>query len=248
MVDATKANVVGPAITTHHPHARPAKEVPQSPHLLQLCWQCLCVSICLQKTLQSVTHNLAHLLVILLLQPLHQGALHLRRAHKSLDGSLHNLRQMQPALTDGEHHAQAVICVVLKQTVAPSWASARLLVNRVGNPACCCSPDTAAPCGVRKDHALPKELCQQFGIRCFAAALACPTELQQWLIKLGALNSKGVKALAARGQRHRKIPSILVTILQGSLYILHYQCIVWAGGHADFAAGAVHGTGLNAKV
>mmetsp|Transcript_65363 Transcript_65363/g.169847 ORF Transcript_65363/g.169847 Transcript_65363/m.169847 type:complete len:223 (+) Transcript_65363:223-891(+) len=221
MVNAAEADVVGPAVAAHHPHAGPGEEVPQSPHLLELRWQRLRIGLQLQKPLQSVAHNLADLLVVLLLQPLHQGALHLGRAHASLDGSLDALGDVQPALVHGEHHPQAVLCVVLEQAVAPRHATAGLLVHSVGDPARSRTPNAAAPGGVREDHALPEELRQQLGIWSLPATLASSAELEEWLIKLGTLHRERVKALTARGQRHREVPSILVALLHGSMDVLH---------------------------
>mmetsp|Transcript_65361 Transcript_65361/g.169840 ORF Transcript_65361/g.169840 Transcript_65361/m.169840 type:complete len:223 (+) Transcript_65361:121-789(+) len=221
MVDAAEADVVGPAIAPHHPHAGPGEEISQPPHLFQLRGQSLRLGLQLQEPLQPIANNLANLLVVLLLQPLHQGTLHLGRAHAGLDRRLHALGHMQPALIHGEHHSQAVLCIVLEQAVAPRHATAGLLVHSVGDPARSRTPNAAAPGGVREDHALPEELRQQLGIWSLPATLASSAELEEWLIKLGTLHRERVKALTARGQRHREVPSILVALLHGSMDVLH---------------------------
>mmetsp|Transcript_33286 Transcript_33286/g.94304 ORF Transcript_33286/g.94304 Transcript_33286/m.94304 type:complete len:298 (+) Transcript_33286:1969-2862(+) len=216
VVQAAKADVVGPAVAADDPQGGLHQlvlllvDLPQRVHT-RLRHNARGVEGA-DLRLQQVNHRLgdgdAGVGVLPDLCPPGESLLELGRGREGLHGQqgTHVLVDGLASGLGGGRDAEAKLGVVLKQRVGPGGAVA-LRVGGVGVGGGGSAPDGAAAGGVSHDEVVTKHLCHQLHVGRLLAALAGAAELQQRGHKLAAAHRGAfVQLVAALRQLCGKVP------------------------------------------
>mmetsp|Transcript_50440 Transcript_50440/g.83026 ORF Transcript_50440/g.83026 Transcript_50440/m.83026 type:complete len:674 (-) Transcript_50440:253-2274(-) len=246
VVQATIADVVGPAISADNPEAAAAEHVFQIVQTVDL-WV-------ITLLLLEQWHELLHDLVVDRSTTRKQQVVHVLLAHHQVliqrspelfahqhllirQGVLNLVRQIVASLLESLAHSEAKLGVVLEERVGPCGAFT-LGIHGVREGWVGAAPDGGAARGVGNDQTLTEELSHQLHMRGLSTTLAGTTELQVWLLELGALHRGLVDLIATVRQGHSEVP-VGFLFLDDLGRICQLQRVSRADAHAQLAAGAV---------
>ena len=245
VVEAAVADVVRPAVAADHPMRLRAQHVALAIDVTQARVERLHAHPA-QNVLDLRRVLVALVVLLAVLVPVGEGRRQVgRQLHLAVDPR--DLRlQLQPPLLRRQHHAEAVLGVVLEQRAPPRGAAA-VLVGRERDRRRRAAPHRRAAGRVRDHHPVAEQLRGELQVGRLATAGARARELHQRLLELAALHGVAVADVVALRQADGVVP--VRTVRLGDLVERrHVERVVGTRIDAHLAAGAVERRHLDAVV
>mmetsp|Transcript_50439 Transcript_50439/g.83021 ORF Transcript_50439/g.83021 Transcript_50439/m.83021 type:complete len:449 (-) Transcript_50439:943-2289(-) len=246
VVQATIADVVGPAISADNPEAAAAEHVFQIVQTVDL-WV-------ITLLLLEQWHELLHDLVVDRSTTRKQQVVHVLLAHHQVliqrspelfahqhllirQGVLNLVCQVVATLLEGLAHAEAELGVVFEERVGPGRALA-LGVGRVREGRIGATPDGGAACRIGDDQSITEKLSHELHMGSLTTPFASTTKLKIRLLELGALHGGLVNLITTIWEGHCEVP-IRLLFLNNLLCRSQGQCISRANADAQLTACAI---------